>query len=479
MKISNSFGKFLLFLIVNLLVHLPFMKLPPCGAHVWRQCNTLAMSRNFATEDMNILKPRIDRRNETDGLTGSHFPLYEWTLALLSKLFGYSELLARIFSLLISSFAMLALYLVMRRLKIRPFAASCSALLLLSIPQIYYDSINAMPDILALSLSLFSLYFFLGYFNYGGMKFLVPALLFSIAGGLIKFQFLIIPFASIAFMELNKKQIITTLIVIFVAIIPILCWYLYALNLTKLNNLREFGLWIQPISLEQKFNTVFNNLFSDLPELLLGWPLYISFIVFFLLRVRQWGLNRDTLFLALWLAGFALFYIVAIERMMHHSYYFMSVIPVMIIIFIKSVPRQKSLRPILVSVVVLNFIWAIVRIVPSRWTEDKMNIPSTFINKEMRSRLQASLPEGAKCVVGPDVSGCIYFYFMNTKGYSFERPEELLQLKNEGTYIEMMRKDGVKFLVCNQYERMLPILEKINGLRLKTTVGEFQVWELL
>ena len=59
------------------------------------------MARNYSEEGMNILEPKIDRRNYTDGITGSHFPLYEWCVAALSKVFGFSDTLPRILNLLI------------------------------------------------------------------------------------------------------------------------------------------------------------------------------------------------------------------------------------------------------------------------------------------------------------------------------------------------------------------------------------------
>jgi hypothetical protein len=482
MKVPDSALKFLLFLIVNLVVHLPFLNLPPCGAHVWRQCNTLAMSRNFATEDMNILKPRIDRRNESDGITGSHFPLYEWVLALLSKAFGFSELLARIYSLLIFSLGMLAFYLVLLQLRIPPIEAAFGSLLLLSVPQLYYDSINAMPDIMALALSLFALYFFLRFFLENSLMLLVTAIIFAIAGGLIKFQFLIIPASSIAFMRFRWSRVLLIIIATAAVVCPIVLWYRYALRLTQVHNLKEFGLWIQPVTAQQKLNTIINNLISDLPELLTGWPLLICLLVFAGMKIRKFRLAKENTLLLIWIAGFLVFYFVAIERMMHHSYYFMAIIPAFIIVFLRSIQEQKNLRRIVLIVLALNFTWAFGRIIPSRWSEGKMNLPITFIEPDLRNELQNSIPRGAKCVVGPDVSGCIYFYFTNTKGYSFERPDELLQMKVDGVYLDVMKKNGVKFLVCNQYERMGPVLEhfaRLKSIRLKNTVGDFQVWEIL
>ena len=180
---------FLFFALVNGLLHAYFINLPPCGSHVWRQCNTLAMSRNFATESMDIMHPRIDRRNNSNGITGAHFPAYEWTLALISKAFGFTDLLARVFSLLVFTLGMFAFYLFLKQVEFDDRYAVIGSLILLSIPQNYYDSMNAMPDIMALTASLFSLYFLTHYFKNGSIIHFVIGVLLAVVCGLIKFQF--------------------------------------------------------------------------------------------------------------------------------------------------------------------------------------------------------------------------------------------------------------------------------------------------
>lgn len=70
-----------LLLSLNFLLSAPFFSLPPASVHVWRQCNTMAVARNFYEESMNILQPRVDRRNATNGVTGMQFPSYEWLVA--------------------------------------------------------------------------------------------------------------------------------------------------------------------------------------------------------------------------------------------------------------------------------------------------------------------------------------------------------------------------------------------------------------
>ena len=45
---------------------------------------------------MNILQPRVDRRNATNGVTGMQFPSYEWLVAGGYQLFGFHEALPRL-----------------------------------------------------------------------------------------------------------------------------------------------------------------------------------------------------------------------------------------------------------------------------------------------------------------------------------------------------------------------------------------------
>ena len=52
----------LVLILMQILSHFTYLKLPAVGNHVWRQCNTLAVARNYYQEDMNILYPRIDKR---------------------------------------------------------------------------------------------------------------------------------------------------------------------------------------------------------------------------------------------------------------------------------------------------------------------------------------------------------------------------------------------------------------------------------
>ncbi|MFM6984090.1 MAG: ArnT family glycosyltransferase [Chitinophagaceae bacterium] len=425
---------------------------------------------------MNIFSPRIDRRNETNGITGSHFPLFEWQLACIYKLTGEHYYVARLYSTFIFSIAMLALYLILVQMGIRETTAIAGGLGLLSIPQFYYDSINAMPDIYALALSLLSAYYILRDSKQASNISILMATVFAIFAGLIKFQFLIIPLSFTAYQAFNPKNIARLSIYFSFILIPVILWYQYAIELTKLNNLKEFGLWIKPISLETKLNTFLNNLVSDTPELLIGYPVLIALMV--LIFKRSFKLvNSSGIKLAIfWLAGFGAFYLIVIERMMHHSYYFMAILPLVVIVLVKGVVNQGWHIKYLYIIILLNFVWSGLRIIPSRWSEGKQQIPEEFKNSNTLSAIRNSIPEGSLCLVGPDKSGCIYFYFTDTEGYSFEDPQELLSMKQEGQFMEVLERAGVKYVICDHSEEMDGIMQQLQEWREYKAIGAFKIW---
>lgn len=466
----------LVYFTFNCLVHLPFLNIPPSGSHVWRQCNTLGMTRNFAEESMNIFAPRIDRRNETNGITGSHFPLFEWQLAGVYKITGEHYIVARLYSALIFSIAMMGIYTLLMQLGVGLKLAFAGGLGLLSIPQLYYDSINAMPDIYALGLALLSAVFFIKDSKDRRVKYWILAVVMAILGGLIKFQFLVIPFAFFSFYRIDRSNIIRLISSLLMIIIPVVLWYRHAIALTQLNNLREFGLWIKPISGAEKWQTVKGNLMSDLPELLIGYPLLLGITT--VVIYRKFKFKKSALFytIFLWILGFGVFYILAIERMQHHSYYFMAILPMVIVVFIKGISEIKNSWRYAYWVLALNMVWAGVRIVPSRWVEGKRQIPAEFMDVSKLNAIRSSIPKGSKCLVGPDKSGCIYFYFTDTEGYSFEDPQELLSEKAEGAFMDILYKAGVRYVICDQAEEMDKVMRQLPEWREYRAIGAFKIW---
>ncbi len=67
----------------------------PIDRASWRESDVGAVARNFASESMNILYPRIDWRGNTPGFVEMEFPLYPFAIALSHKAFGVDDRLGR------------------------------------------------------------------------------------------------------------------------------------------------------------------------------------------------------------------------------------------------------------------------------------------------------------------------------------------------------------------------------------------------
>ena len=152
-------------LIISAISHLPFINLGPRSVHVWRQCNTLAVARNFYQEDMDIMNPRVDRRLDSNGVTGMQFPSYEYIVALGYKTFGLHNWVHRLVSLLITFWGAIGMFLLSRLLLKHDIAAGFAALAYTFSPDLYYFGFSALPDILALGSSVWGLYYFLKWFG--------------------------------------------------------------------------------------------------------------------------------------------------------------------------------------------------------------------------------------------------------------------------------------------------------------------------
>ena len=465
-----------LYILLNTLFHLPFLSLPPCGDHVWRQCNTMAMSRNMYEHDGSLLAPTIDRRNATNGITGAHFPLYEWSLAQWSKLTSFNELNARCFSMLLFSCSMVFMYAILLFLGIPWMQALFGGILLMSMPQLYYDGINAMPDILALMFALCSWRCQLEMTKSPKFIWVFTAFLTALFCGLIKPQFLIIPFSN-AWLIVQKRSIKTVLYPALFLFMGIAIWYWYAHTLTAENNLKEYGLWIKPIGIETIVKTLFKNITSDLPELLLGWPLCIVLVTtliavkhkpYYLKQTSKWQL-----------LAFLLFYALAIERMHDHSYYFIAILPLVVLVVVTLL--QNSSRPLLFIMLlsVTNLIWAGLRIIPSRWQSPHLDIPEAFNNRADRDTLTQLLKGSHHCLVGPDVSGCVWFYFTHSKGFSFEHAEELFEHNGNGTWQRDMSKFGIDYLLIDTSQHTQQnLLDHLPNKHLLKTVSGLSVWKI-
>ncbi len=84
--------------------------LRPIDRASWRESDLGAVARNYATESMNPLYPRIDWRGNTPGYAEMEFPLYPYLIAITYKIFGVQDYFGRVWAFLFSLGTLLFFY---------------------------------------------------------------------------------------------------------------------------------------------------------------------------------------------------------------------------------------------------------------------------------------------------------------------------------------------------------------------------------
>lgn len=443
-----------------IIVHLFFINLPPCSIHVWRQCNTLSVARNFQEESVNIFQPRVDRRYETNGVTGMQFPLYEWLLSFLFRLFGDGYWIHRLFSLLISITGIYFCYLFISRISNDKLIGAITASCVLWSPEFFYHSMNALPDILALSFSFISLYFFSGWMkNLNKLNFICSMFFVGIAG-LVKIQYLMIGGFMLGvviyfFQTNNKLKLKDQFSLLFIGgTLPVfvtLWWYIYAAGLIKSSGLYDFGIEFRPAeSFSDALSILNRNLISDWPELVFGYAntLVVLIAIFFIIT-KRFKSSEYLLGFILISVLYIAYHLIELRQMQVHQYYMLPSLIILcgLIAFASKKLLITKFYWILLLALIAQPVLASIRIIPARWAKTDLGIPAEFSNSDSRIKLSNAIPNSVSVIAGPDVSGCIFLFFLHKKGFGFEYEGQLSEkISNQEILLQQYINRGARYL---------------------------------
>lgn len=440
--------------------------------HIWRQCNTLAVARNFNEEDLNIFKPRVDNRGLTNGVTGMQFPSYEYGLAVLYRIFGEHNFLHRLYSLLICILSAVLLFRWIKALGASSTTANIAVWALLFSPEYFFFGNAAIPDILSICTVIGSLYFFTLYHNQvlsiqikkANLNWLLLSLFCVILAALTKLQYLLAGTWMVALVLFHFQSYKCYLIPLFffglLAITIPVAWYMYAQHLITISGLDDFV--ITPRSLPD-FQTILSinekNFVSDFPELLFGYPgLLLTLSGIFVFIKFKYRINK---YLGCFIVLFCftlIYHQIQITQMEHHVYY---LFPYLLIV-IPAIGYAGNIvfrrLPILATILVLAMpVATCINILPARWFSDSKGIDNVLFEENTRVQLENTVPKNNLVLMGPDLSDCKYFYFLRKKGFGFHTPEDLFFPSETGQpFIEDAIKKGVKYMYFSQNEYPLP-----------------------
>ncbi len=397
--------------------------------HVWRQTYTQNNIDNFYEEDFNILNPRKNERGAGDGIFRMEFPLLQWSVAGLYKIFGRSILLTRLVMWLIGLLAVLGMYLLVKQLIRDERAALIAAWAFNFSPSFFYFTINPLPDLLALCFGIFGLAFFFMWKTQHRIMHLLGSGVFLSLAALCKLPFGIYFAAPAALFltglfrkPLDGRMLKGSVFILLFALLPI-AWTGATLHEWSGNGV-ILGMFNHPVPMSKWMLYAWQNLVSVLPESLLNYaslPLFLAGIVYIFMN-KAW---RRPSFAALALCGAGLLAYFFYELNMIgsiHDYYLFPFLPLLFILVAYGASQwlssgQRFFRLLVLFLVLLMPVTAWLRM-HHRWDTDAPGFNPDLLT--YKQDLQNAVPDDALVIGGNDESTCIFFYYIHKKGWSFD-----------------------------------------------------------
>jgi 4-amino-4-deoxy-L-arabinose transferase-like glycosyltransferase len=440
-----------LLLVLQTLLHVKYLDLPPIGFHQWRQTQTLAVARNFYEENMNIFFPRVDGRGQYTGITGMEFPVVSHSIAIGYKLFGFSHFIDRTVLLLYSFLALVGCFCFAKIFFRSQFIAFFSTLFLMFSPLFSYYSITVLPDLPSLSFIFLCLYFFLKHEETKRSAHFALALVTFLLAALIKvYAMAVLPYFAYRIFKdgFSRREKSLQVAGFTVSTALIVAWYLYARFLSSTYHNFDFRL---VSNFPYPFSTipiVLRKVFVQwLPELYINYPLFIFFCVGAYVLVKEKERNV-TEFMLLYSIPFLAYAVMFLPMFEIHDYYAIPALPMTVLLttvgFERMLRRSESKRWIWRLTLAILLIMPIVGSVRSLSRFESADRPHDLLTIE--DHLDRVIPDRNSLIIAAgDVSPSIYLYFMHRKGWPVG--EDL----KENQLIDWER-NGAQYLVSSSRE---------------------------
>lgn len=458
-------------LLLSLAIHAPFMDMPPNGNHLWRQCNTLSVARNFYEEDMNILRPRIDRREDTDGVTGMQFPSYEFLVACGYQAFGQQDWVHRTIQFVLFGFGLIGFYLLVWSISENRMVTAIAAWLFCWSPELIYYGITALPDVLALSATIWGFYHFNRFLKTQRSVFLLWSGFLLALGGATKLQYLAIGGAMLVAFVIHlpklKKSSMFLASMIGVGVLAIsFGWYHYADQLIKSSRLGDFVISVREFPETRKaIDILINCLQIKIPEQLIGYGASAGLLAasYFGLKNDRWKRSTSHILLG-WSLVLLIYFLLELAQMEYHTYYMMPLIPLFCTVSAFGIYHllNSRLRMLVPLLLIAAAVFGVLRIVPG-WMNPKIG-KQQLLDLKIRNELISQLPKGELVVAGEDASEGIYLYFLHAKGWGFSNGHPLTQQLPEGeTNLGNYVRRGATVLVSDRPANELKVASAVDS----------------
>lgn len=460
----------------------------PAIIHQWRQTDCLSITKNYYEEGMNFFNPKIHFQGNLNGNAVSEFPILNYTVAGLWKIFGEHEFIYKLIEYLLFLLSIFILFNTLLNFSSSPVYSFFTVSLFLTSPLLVYYSFNFLADVPALSLAIMGFCFLASFYKTRSLKYFYWCLFVSTLAVLIKAS-AVMPFALLLFFtiidifnlnrifkteKLFSKKVMPSLMFIF-SILIVVGWYKFAVDYNKSAN-SVFLLTVLPIwemgesviltNLQALFNIMFPIFFSK--------PMFFLFFVAIIFVYSNFKkLSVFLRFCMVFSTLFFVFYLLFFFQVFHaHDYYLnnLMIFPVITFFCVQDIIFKTEFKSdyktfftacVVVLIIVNSFYSA--AIFRSRTIEDdKLCAWYPFLSQEDKGLakylhwrynatflpLETITPELRKVGIKredltlsiPDESFDVSLYLMDQKGYTVSREKFLADSSIIKTFVDKKMK---------------------------------------
>lgn len=436
---------FLCPVLLSFILHFHVFKLDLIGYHVWRQTQTQTVIYNFNFSDNSIFHPqRFDLSKGSTELL-YEFPLYQWLIAQVNQVIGYSVLHSRLITFNIFILFLIGFYRLLKNFVSSELALITNSLLCFS-PLLYYYCVNPLPDIMALAIATWSLLVFFLFLKSPKLIFFVGFALLIVLAGLVKLPYLLfggvfVPYAISKLRTKNYKTVALHLFIFSVFLTPLLLWYAKAIPTWNTNGITK-GMISNDKTMLELIDYFQHSLISSVPELLTNYAscIFLFTGIYFFFKNKKGRVENIHYFVFVFFL-FSIYFLYELNMIEKtHDYYLMPFVPLIFLVIaygIKQFEAKKYYR-FIVLVLLISPITAWLRI-DQRWNLEDPGFVVDYM--KYQNEIQALIPIKALCIIDHDDSKFIALYYLKRNGYSLFK-DELNSSKLNETYLK-----GARYLI--------------------------------
>jgi len=328
-------------------------------SHNWRQTDGMMIARNFYERDANIFYPRVDLGGEKEGIVGCEFPMLNYLVFLVAKVFGFQHWYGRLIVLIASSIGIFYFHRIIKTWFSEPQAFNASIVLMVSLWFAY--SRKNIPDVFSASLCIIALFYALRYLGEGRFRDVLLFFVLALVGCLNKIlaatllTVLLVPMLA-RHIPLSRKAWLTGFSSII--LVAVCLWYFYWVPyLNAIDGLTEH--FYMGISFTEGAKAIMNNLPAVLKRFYSTPIKYIGFAIF-LWSIYMAIRKKARLELAVFALPFLAFLVLLFKTgtsIIGDNYYILTAIPSMAFIMgyaLAQIPNVRITYIILLAIGIEN-----------------------------------------------------------------------------------------------------------------------------